>query len=411
MGRARSIARHHSLALALALSGLARLAQADDGGNDVCPAMPAEADDVRAHYDATGRLVRQLRLLQNRYVQEVSIRYDGDHAVVRSEATPGQLREARTRWDGDRVSEAECFVNGKRTARAVYRYYFDEENRVIATEIRDGAGRVLSVIRAERETPPVPIVLELSAGGAYQSDTELYDFTAGLGVHRTPPPDRYASDPLDVKLDGSFKYHRAAGLTSTDQTLVRFSADYHDIVPRLTLFTFTNIERNLPANLRLNLEEALLGAKLEILRGTYQLDASFAPVWNYRSINAPRPADDAVDADAEPVVEDSSRLRGSFRIRAGIHQENWSLLDTFEALPTLYGDDVIAEDDLWQRTLLRNTLALEVKLLAKLSLREELKYTRDPALVAQANCPESDSPLCKGYSLASTTSLVLNLEL
>jgi hypothetical protein len=104
-------------------------------------------------------------------------------------------------------------------------------------------------------------------------------------------------------------------------------------------------------------------------------------------------------------------LRGSFRFRAGIHRETWSLLDTFEFLPTLYGDDVVEEDDLWERTMLRNTLTLDVKLLDRLALREEFKYTRDPALVAQASCPESDSPLCNGYSLASTTSLVLNLEL
>jgi hypothetical protein len=406
VGRARSDPRHHSVALAIAAFGFTALAHAEDGGNDVCPALPAEADDVRAHYDAQGRLVRQLRLSKNRYVQEVTVAYEGDRAVLRREATPGQTREARTRWDGDRVALAECFVNGQRTARAVYRYYFDAEGRVSATEIRDADGKVLSIVRAEREAPVVPVVLELSAGGTYQSDTELYDFTAGLGVHRTPPPDRYPSDPVDVKLDGTFKYHRTSGLTTTDQTLMRFSADYHDIVPRLTLFTFTVTERNLPANLRLNLEEAVLGAKFEILRGAYQLDVSFAPVWNYRAIDAPPP-----DGEGPPVEEDTSKLRGSFRLRAGIHRETWSLLDTFEFLPTLYGDDVVEEDDFWERTMLRNTLTLDVKLGGRLALREEFKYTRDLALAAQASCPESDSPLCQGYSLSSTTSLVLNLEL
>jgi len=390
----------------LAVCLFAAAARAEDGGNDVCPAVSVEADDVRARYDAEGRLVQQLRLSNNRYVQEVTIAYEGARAVSRREATPGHLREARTRWDGERVAVAECFVDGKRTARAEYRYYFDEAGRVIATEIRDAGGKRLSLIRAEREAPRTPVVFELSAGGTYQSDTELYDFSAGLGLHRSPAPERYAVDPLDVKLDGTFKYHRAEGLTTTDQTLVRLSADYHDILPRLTLFTFTVTERNLPANLRLNLEEAVLGAKVEILRGAYQLDASFAPVWMYRAINAP-----PSDGDGPPVEEDSSKLRGSFRFRAGIRRENWSLLDTFEFLPTLYGDDVVEEDGFWERTMLRNTLTLDVKLLGKLSLREEFKYTRDPALVAQASCPESDSPLCKGYSIATTTSLVLNLEL
>jgi hypothetical protein len=87
------------------------------------------------------------------------------------------------------------------------------------------------------------------------------------------------------------------------------------------------------------------------------------------------------------------------------------LLDTFEFLPTLYGDDVDAEDDFWDRTVLRNTVTLDVRLAGHLTFREEFKYTRDPAMRAQASCPDDNNALCRGYSFTSTTSIVLDLEL
>ena len=80
-------------------------------------------------------------------------------------------------------------------------------------------------------------------------------------------------------------------------------------------------------------------------------------------------------------------------------------------MPTLFGDDVAQENKFWNRTVIRNTLAFDVTLTRRLVFREELKYTRDPAMRAQANCPDSSNPLCRGYAVANTTSLVLNLEL
>ena len=421
------------LGLLFALLLCTGVAHAEDGGNDVCPAVSADADDVRERYDANRQLIRQTRLQRGRDIQEVAIEYSGGHAVVRTERTPGHVRVARTTWDGDRVVVAECYEDGVRTGRADYRYqddrirsiekryfganaangnttrfFYDAAGDLIASQVRGLDGRVINVVHAERVPPTVPVRLLLSAGGSYQSDTELYDLAAGLGIRRSPEPARYQDDPLDVRLEATFKFHRAEGVTTTDQTTGRFSADYRDILPRITLFTFTYSERNLPANLRLNLEQAILGVKLDLIpRGDYQLDVSFAPVWNFRSIRTP---DSGVGTD--PLADETtSKLRGSFRARAGVHRPTWSLLDTLEFLPTFYGDDVRPEDGLWDRSVLRNTVSLDVKLTTHLSFREEFKYTRDPAMRAQASCPDSDNPLCQGYSFASTTSLVLDVEL
>lgn len=457
---AASFARGALAALALlAVVCAAHPARAEDGGNDVCPAQAAEADDVRERYDAENRLVHQLRLLRNQKVQEVAIVHRDGHATERTEVVPGHVRVARTQWDGDNVVRAECLLDGKSVAVATYSYVdgrlvqlekrvwhaaaastasppaaegatpeppapppparaaangewrteitrnsYDADGRLVASEVRRADGTLISATRAERTPNRVPVQLSLSAGGSYQSDTALYDFTAGFGIHRKPQIQRYGADPLEVGLDGTFKFHRAAGVTSTDQTTLRFAADYHEILPRITLFTFTSTERNLPANLRLNLEEAVLGVKLDIVpRAQYQLDVSFAPVWNYRAIITPE--------GGMNVEESTSKLRGSLRLRAGVHRPNWSLLDTFEFLPTFFGDDVAQENDFWNRTVLRNTVELDVNLTQNLALREEFKYKRDRALRAQANCPDAGNALCRGYSVASTTSIVLKVDL
>lgn len=407
-------------------------ARAADGSNDACPAHNADADDVREDYDARGRLLHQLRLAKGRVVEEVALTYTGEHATTRVEQTPGHRRIARSYFKGDELVVGECYEDGERTGYVANRYddghltlmekrtlvagqgfrletthfTYDADGNLVLTEVRGPDGARLSVTRAERAPSSVPIVLSLLAGGSYQSDTELYDVTAGLGIHRRPKVQHYGSDPLEVGLDGTYKFHRAAGVTSTDQTTLRFGVDYHDILPRITLFTFTSTDRNLPANLRLNLEEAVLGIKLDIVRpgGTYQLDVSFAPVWNFRSIAAPQPTGGVKD-------ETSSKLRGSLRARAGLHLATWSLLDTFELLPTIFGDDVTSDDGFWHRTVLRNTVALDVGLTKRLTFHEEFKYTWDTEMRAQASCPDAKNPLCLGYAFASTTALSVNLEL
>lgn len=420
-----------AFALSLLACGVAR---AEDGGNDACPPQSADADDVRERYDAKGRLLHQLRLKQGQDVEEVHLVYGGDHVISRTEATPGHLRVTRNTFKDDKLVHGECtldgvplgsvtlryddddhptliekrqFVNGAWAAQST-RFYYNADGQLIASEVRDGDGKLVNISHLERSPLAVPIVIALSAGGSYQSDTELYDFTAGLGIHRRPPVQRYGSDPLEVGLDGVFKYHRAAHVTSTDQVTVRFAADYHDILPRLTLFTFTSTDRNLPANLRLNLEEAVIGVKFDVLRHKhFSFDVSFAPVWNFRSITSPP----QTDMSTTSVQENTSKLRGSLRVRGGIRYDTWSLIDTFEFLPTIFGDEVAQEHSFWNRTVLRNTLTFDVLLTKHLTFHEEFKYTRDIAMRAQASCPDDSNPLCSGYAFTSTTSVVLNLQL
>jgi hypothetical protein len=282
---------------------------------------------------------------------------------------------------------------------------YDVEGRLVASEVRDGGGRLKRRTSSRRVPPRVPILLSLVGGGSYQSDTELFDFVGGFGIHREPKPEQYATDPLEVELDAAYRFHRVAGATGTDQTTMRLGVDYHDVVPRITLFSFAATDRNVPANLRLNLEVAPLGVKVDLVRpARVRLDVSFAPVWNFRSIV--NPGDEAREPD-----ETTSKLRGSFRARAGVHFEAWSLVDTVELLPTIFGDQSRPEDDFWHRTVLRNTTILEVTLSPRFSLRQSFKYTWDPAMRAQAVCPDANEPLCRGYALASTTALSVNIEL
>lgn len=425
--------------LGLALLLQASLAVADDGGNEVCPAISVTADDVRERYDEEGRLVHQLRLLRGVVVEEIALQHRNDHAVARTEITAGNQRVARTYFEGERKVAAECFQKGRREGYVSYTYdadgrlilsdkrtlvvttgpesspaetwtrettrnSYDASGRLVMVEVRDGAGRLRSRTHSERRPIAVPIVLSLTGGGAYQSDTELYDFLAGIGIHREPKVESYDSDPLEVEFDATYRFHRASGSTSTDQTMTRLALDYHEVVPRITLFTFATTDRNIPVNLRLNLELAVLGGKVDIVRPrNVQLDLSFSPVWNFRSIIAPAP-------EAGDVDETTSKLRGSLRARAGLHFDDWSLLNTLEVLPTLYGDNAATEDDFWHRTVLRNTLSFEVSLSKHFKFREVFRYTWDSSMRAQAECPGPD-PLCLGYAFSSTTALSLNLDL
>lgn len=409
-------------------------ALAADGGNDACPALALPADDVRDRYDASARLIHELRLAKGRVVQEIAIAYVGEHAIARTEIADGHVRVARSYWDVDRLLVAECYADGKRVGYVRYAYddeghvtemekrtfvtpsqptdasapkagswtlevtrnRYDADGQLLESEVRGADGKLVSSTRADREPPKVPIVIALRAGGAYQSDSRLYDFTTGLALHRDPEVQRYGSDPLEVGLDGAYRYHRAAGVTSLDQTTLRFGADYHDLLPRFTLFTFTSMERNLATHLRLYLEEAFLGAKVDVVRSPrFSFDLSFAPIWSFRSIEAPTPS----------AEDTTSKLRGSFRARAGLRFKTWSLIDTFEFLPTIYGDEFATEDGFWHRTIVRNTLTFEVNLVPHLKLLEVFKYTWDTAMRAQASCPDDSNPLCLGYAFSSTTAL------
>jgi hypothetical protein len=409
------------------------IARADDGGNDVCPPHSADADDVRDIRDASGRLLEQLRLRERAVVEEVHIARDAaGHPTERVETQGSSTRTARTRWAGDHASHAECLegdavvstgdytYDGDRTLesdekradqdRRKTTYHYDGYGRLDGILVRDEEGHVLAHTEIVQPRPPTPILLTGSAGAVYQSDTALLDVTAGFGIHRKPKWAEYGGDPLEVGLDAAMKFDRTKGLTTTDQTTARIGIDYNYVFPRTTLFAFAATERNVTANLKVNLEVAPIGIKYDILPPTtFRLDASVAPVWNLRAVSTVMEMPGAAPVPGPDLV--TSTLRASFRLRAGISTSHFNLHDTFEFLPMVFGDQPVPSSHFWDRTIIRNTVVLEAVLTEHTRLREEFKYTRDPSTRLQAACPDSSNSLCSGYAIATTTSLVVSLDL
>ena len=421
---------HLALAVLLLAAVLSRPSWAEPGSNDACPADLPQGDDVRESYDEHGRLTRQLRFVKAELVGEAIVAYDASgHPTERIETAAGHTKIARTIWRGDHVVEAECSIDGATTARVVYEYdgeeliakketreglparttsfWYDPAGRELLREIRGPTGELVSGTEAAHAPPHTPIQVAATGGATYQSDTDLLDANAGLGIHRKPAIERFGSDPLEVALDGAFKFNRARGITNADQVTARFGVDYNYVLPRITLFTFIASDRNLPANLKLNLEEAFLGVKVDIIpRARWQFDASLAPVWNFRAIRAPVAPGSTTTAD-----QSTSTLRASLRVRAGYKTVSYNVHDTVEFLPLLFGDTPVVESGIWARSIFRNTVSLDVTLSPIFTFHQELKYTRDLSMRAQAACPDASNPLCRGYAVATLTALSLRFEL
>jgi hypothetical protein len=413
-----------------ALASLPAAAHADPATVDACPSVEIAADDVRETYDAQNRLVRQLRLSRGHMVGDAVLVYDdAGHLVERTETVDGHQRALRASWSVGRQLGATCEVDGLVVAQVTLRYdgdklvakdetssagpprttllHYDATGQLALTEVKSPSGDLLSRTEATNFPPRTPVELKLSAGGTYQSDTRLVDATAAVGIQRKPLLERYRSDPLEVALDGALRFNRAKGVTATDQTTARLGVDYNLILPRTTLFTFVALERNLPANLKLDLEEGFLGIKIDIVpRSAWQIDASFAPVYNYRSILEPAGTGSTALIDAS-----SSTLRGSFRGRLTYRTSTYGFAEVAEFLPLLVGESPVPENDVWDRSIFRNTVVLHIDLSDRFAFRQELKYTRDLAMRAQATCPDSSNPLCLGYSITTTTSLIAKVEL
>ncbi len=421
------------LAAAVMWCGLPLAAHADTPQAASCPADTTESDDIRETYDAAGHLTHQLRLLKSRVVAEVSVTYDAaGHPTVRTEVAIGHTYIVRTTWRGDDIVESACEADGVVASRVAYdyagrkvlakhestsgvatsttEYHYDASGQLVLTETRAGSGELTARTASTHAPRSTPIYITATAGGGYQSDTRLIDASGGLGFHRKPAAEHYRSDPLEVALDGALRINRANGVTATDQTTVRLGIDYNLVLPRTTLFTFIATERNLPANLKVNLEEAFLGIKVDLIpRTDWVLDLSFAPVWNFRSIRSPAPA--VVPGAPATIDEVTSTLRGSFRLRAMYRPAHYALSETFEFLPYLFGDINVPEPGVWDRAIFRSTTAVQVDFSPTVAFRQEVKYTRDLSMRAQATCPDSNNPLCLGYAVATITSLTLKLEL
>jgi hypothetical protein len=408
---------------------LARAAFAQD------PDLPAPApEDVRDTWDVAGHLVRHLVLRGDVRVEETTWRYDdGGRPIERRTEVPGgavtveawaydprghvvdhrvaedgaeRLRETAT-WDGDRqTSLVVVDPSGTRTTTTTY----DDAGRSVLVETRDASGALVARTVADRPpipAAPVPVTVKLSAGLLTNSDVRESDASLGFEVGMIPKPEQYEAHPLEFRASGAFSRSAFAGAVLTNQTDAAIGADYNDMVGRLTTFLFTRVSRNPAASLDIDLVLAPIGAKYDLVRAdAFTLDASLAPVWNFRSI-AVEPGATCGDAVADESGHCATSLyRASGRVRAAVTTDRVKLSETVEYLPALNPSDGTLRAALDDQSVFRNTAALTLTVAKALALTESVVFTRDPQLVAQADCDaDPTNLLCSGTSLQTTSSL------
>ena len=405
----------------------------------VQPGTPP-SEEVRESYNSAGQLVRRLTLSGGVLVSEVANTYDSAGRLSTSTTTAGGHTTVETStWaeDGALASKT-VTVDGATTLQETYSWSgskmasrtrtmgevsetttwtYDSAGNPTLVETKGPGGALLSRTVADREpapvvVEPVPIDLSITGGVATDSDVQTTSISGGFAISRKPGADQYDTDHLEVSAYGGYTRGVSKGERTNDDLTAGFGLDYNEFVDRTTAFLFTAIERNPVANLDIDLEVAPIGLKYDLVPegGVFWMDASFAPVWNYRSIlvAAGESCDDlTVDVDTHCTFSD---LRGSLRVRLGLAAGGFSLKDTVEFLPTLTPDGSWGEA-LSDESIFRNTASLSVKLTDRLSLAEKVVFTRDMRLQDQVDCSATpDSRLCQGVSLQSSSSLSLNMS-
>ncbi len=388
----------------------------------------AEGAETRRSYDALGKPVDELVLDDGVLVSETTWTYEGGHPVLERRSAGGVITEIARRYEGDTLVEETTSVDGQLSARTTWKYEgdrlveevaigpagsqtttyrYDSLGRLIATEVRDGSGAVVQRSLGSYAPPAVPIVISATGGGSYASDVAVTSLTGGFLIERSPESALYDVDPLEFSVGASYAYGRSADLVTQNQLDARFGIDLNHLIGQLTLFLFTTLERDPVANLNLDLVVAPIGLKHDLFDTPhFALDASFAPVWNYRSIESEGSDCDGVEIEGS-LTCGSSKLRGSFRVKASASAGPVSLSDTLEYLPNLLPEDRDLIGALSDDSILINTAALSIKLSSSLSLSESFVFERDPTLAAQADCgADPDNLLCDGllYSTATTLS-------
>lgn len=407
------------------------------------PAASAEAsgpaEDVRETYDADGNLTRRLVLSEGRLSEEVVNTYgEGGRLSARSTTAGGRVTdEVWTYDDSGSPSTHETRVGGELRSLESWTYAdgrvqtytvaaggqtktttwtYDADGRVTLVETRAQDGTVLSRSVADRQPvplPAVPINLELSGGLATDSDVRTTSITAGFSIARDVPPELYDIDHLEVSAFGNYTRGMSQGVLTNDDLSAGFGLDYNEFVKRTTAFLFMKVERNPVANLDVDLEIAPIGIKYDLVPegGPFTLDASFAPIWNFRSILVAAGG----TCDDEVLVEDGhctfNKVRGSFRARAGLTVGPLKLKDILEFQPTLNpaSGDLVA--GIREEAIVKNTTSLTVKLSQRLSLASSVALTRDPLLADQVDCTaDPENLLCSGLSVDSTSKLTLSMS-
>jgi YD repeat-containing protein len=361
-------------------------------------------------YDAAGHPTEERAVSSGaQVVQQWTYNADGTtatHVVVADGMV--QLQEVMGYTDGKVTSRAVTTQDGTTLTTTTY----NDDGAVVLTETRSASGALAARTVADREpAPPEKVTFDvgLIGGVATSSDVRTTSVTAGFSVSRKPKPEQYSYDPIELGAYATYNRASSQGTLTNDQLKAGVGFDYNELVGPLTVFLFTSMERNPVANLDVDLLLAPVGVKYEFIpEGVFTLDASFAPLWNYRSIAVA--AGDACDGLtlSEGGHCTFSKIRGSFRVRATLEGGPFKVKDVVEFLPTLNPDgDLIAaiEDE----AIFRNTLSVDIKLTTHFSLTESVLFTRDPLLTAQIDCAaDPDNLLCDGMSLQTGTTLALN---
>lgn len=253
----------------------------------------------------------------------------------------------------------------------------------------------------------VPWKLKLSGGLATASDVRTTSLTAGFALSRKPEPEQYADHPLELRLAVDYTRSVALGVPTDDDLKGGFGLDLNEIAGPVTLFLFANAERNPVANLNLDLELAPVGAKVDLVAsGPWEVDLSFAPLWNYRSVASDEGCEDLASEQGGRCVY--SLVRGSFRLRVSFERGPVVLKDVVEFLPALYPTEPDLLGAIRTEAILRDTATLALTVTDRLSVESKAVFTRDPLLTAQADCEaDPENLLCDGLSLETATKLSL----
>ncbi len=401
------------------------------------PTGPAE--DVREVYDVDGRLTRRLLMINGALSEEVVNTYDASGRLSSRVTTKGASVSTET-WTYDdsgnplthetregevvALSESWTYVDGRLSTQTVQSggvsktttWTYDEEGRVILVETKTADGALVSRSVSDRQAPPlpkVPIELEISGGVSTDSDVRTNSITAGFSIERKVPVELYEVDHLEVSAFGNYTRGMSQGELTNNDLSAGFGLDYNEFVKRTTAFLFMAVERNPVSNLDVDLEIAPLGIKYDLVPdgGAFSLDASFAPIWNFRSITVAAGG----DCEGEVMAADGhctfNKVRGSFRARAALEIGPVKVKDILEFQPTLNpaSGDLVA--GIGEEAIVQNTASLSVKLSQRLALASALSVTRDPLLAEQADCDaDPENLLCDGLLVESASTLTLSMS-
>lgn len=399
-------------------------------------ALQPLTEQTREFWNAQGNLVRRIKLVGGELAVETTYTYDEAGGLVEEKQTAADGTVTLHSWTWDEAgnpTQHTVAVDGETTLTETFvwegdmkvkqivadplgverttTFTYNDEGNLVVSETVDADGNVVARTEADREAielEPIPVTFSLTGGYSTLSDVRSTTATAAFSIERKPEPSRYDTDPFEVGLSASYNRGTSNEELTNDQLKAATGVDYNHMVGRLTTFLFTTFERNPVANLDIDLYAAPLGAKYDFVpEGTVTFDASFAPVWNYRSIAVAA----GEECDGQVLSEDGhctfSKIRGSLRLRASLTVGTLKIKDTVEFLPTIspVDDFVQAIED---EAIVRNTLSASIALGEHLSVGHTLAVARDPLLAEQADCEaDPDNLLCDGLSVTTGTTLTV----